>query len=233
MTRIELQKIAGACAILYTILIVAFSIIFLGTEVAEADRAAEFLPLLEEDRELGAIAAALLVIMPLLIAVAGIGFFQMLKHAGSLTWIALFGFVGGGLVIMYRGFTWMAMTLELAPAYVEASEVQKVPLAAIGDTLGVFALGADMVGAVLIGGIGVPIFAVAMLKKNIGPRWVAWLGIFGALVGGWLTLLTRMSEATEFISFIGAIAFFMWMVAAGAIAWRTPAPANSQTQPAV
>ncbi len=233
MTRLDLQRVAGACAVLYTVLIVVFSILFLGTEAADAEGAAEFLPVLEEDRELAAVTSGLLVVMPLLIAVAGIGFFHMLQDAGSLTWIALFGFVGGGLAILYRGFAWMAMTLELAPAYVAASAAEKASLAAVGDTLEVFALGADMVGAVLVGGIGVPIFAIAMLQKKIGPRWLAWVGIFSAVVGGWLTLLSRLSEAIEIVTFIGALGFFVWMAGVGIIAWRRSAATPLQTLAAV
>lgn len=224
----DLQRIAGACAVLYSLLVVLSVTLLLGSEFAKAHGAAQFLPALAREKQLAAGLSILFVIMPLLLAVAGMGLFQMLRHAGSITWLALFGFVGGGLAIVYRGFTYLAMTLELAPAYVSADAAEKSTLAAVGDTLQVFALGADMVGAVLIGGIGTLICALVMLQKRIGPRWLAWLGIAVAFVGGWLTLLTRTSETARHISFIGNVGFFFWMAGAGILTWRSSPRAESR-----
>lgn len=228
MRRIDLQSIGGACALVYSVLVIVSFVLVLGSGVPQAQGAAQFLPILAREKDVGVGVSTLFIIMPLLVAVAGLGFFQMLRRAGSITWLALFCFVGGGLAIIYRGFTWLAMTLELAPAYVKADAAGKETLAAVGNTLHVFALGADMVGAVLIGGLGALIFSIVMLRQGIGPRWLAWLGIAAAFVGGWLTLLNRVSVTAGQIGNIGDVGFFVWMAGVGILTWRRPELAGAQ-----
>lgn len=223
MERFSIERVGGLCAILYAALIVVFLILIAGTtDLLDAEGAEEILPILDEDKGISLIAGILFVIMPLLLAVSGMAFFRILQEAGTVTWIALFGFVGGGLAILYRGFTWIAMTLELAPAYAEASGDEKTTYVVIGDTLEAFAAGADVAGGVLIGGVGLLIFSVAMLKTKIGAPWIAWVGIFASFFTGFLTLLSPVSEIIELITLVGFIGFIIWMVAFGIIAWRTP-----------
>ncbi len=223
--RFDLQRLGGLCAILYAALVVVALGILSGTGFSNAKTADEFLPILAGNKGAAALASALFVIMPLLLAVAGMAFFRMVRGGDSMAWVALFGFVGGGLVIVYRGFTWMAMTLQLAPAYAHAAAAQKAALAAMADTLRVFSMGADMTGGVLIGGVGVLIYSVLMRRQGLGPRWLTWLGMFAAFVGGWLTLLTGVSPTAATVSSVGNLGFFVWVAAVGIIAWRTPPPA--------
>jgi hypothetical protein len=223
MGRVTLAKLGGACAVLYTIVVVAFFFLAtVGTDVLEAENAAEFLPILEEDQAVAATALWLLVAAPLLIAFAGLGMSHSLRHAGPLIWVAGLAFIGGGLSVLYRSFVWLAMTYELAPAYAAADETTRSTLAVLGDTLDSFAVGADMVGAVLIPGIGVPLFSLAILRTGFAQRWIAWLGFPVAILGGWLTLLVPLSELIELITFIGFAGFWVWMVAAGVTLWRAP-----------
>lgn len=224
MIRLDVQRFGSACAIAYAVLVLIAAGIAVGSGVAGANGAAQFLPILDADRTVAVAASALFVILPLLVAIAGIGLYAMLNRGEAIAWLALFGFVGGGISILYRGFTWMAMTLQLAPAYVHADATGKSFLAAVGDTLQVFAMGADMVGGVLVGGIGVLIVSALMHRQGIGPRWLAWLGILAALVGGWLTLLTPLSPALASISAVGDLAVFVWFLGVGIVAWRRPAP---------
>ena len=223
MTTLNVQRVGGAAAILYSPVVMVFFILFIaGTELLDAETASEFLPLLAEDKGVIVAGSVLLTVAPLLVAVAGMGIFHMLRGAGSLMWIALFGFVGGGLAILYRPFVWIAMALELAPAYVEADPEAKSTLAAVGDTFETFALGADMVGAVLVAGIGVLLFSIAILQTGVVARWVGWLGIVIAFFDGWLTLLIPVSEVFEVITFVLFPGFWIWMIAVGVTALRTP-----------
>lgn len=222
MNRFDPQKIGGACAIVYAALVTTSMVLLAHSGIDDAAGAANFLPLLAAHHDLAASLSILFVIMPLLLAVAGIGIFRMVRGK-PLAWLALFGFVAGGLSIVYRGFIWLAMTLELAPAYVRAGSTERITLGAVGDTLRVFSSGATMVGAGLVGGLGVLIFSLLIRQEKIGPRWLVWLGIFSSLIGGFLTLLTPMSHIVASISTIGDLGFFAWIAAVGAIAWRTPA----------
>lgn len=230
--RPDVQRIGAACALAYAVLVWVTLGLYGSTGADKAHDAVDFLPLLDANRGAAVTSSILFAVMPVIIAVAGIGLFSLLRDGGPMAWLALFGFVGGGLSIVYRGFIWLAMTLELAPAYVGADASGKATLAAVGDTLAVFSAGATMVGAVLIAGIGVLASAILMRQLAIGPRWLVWLGVFGALVGGWLTLLTKVSDVAATISGIGNVAVFIWFAAAGIIAWRAPMPLAEASRPA-
>lgn len=223
MIRLDLQRIGAACAIAYALLLVAALAGLTSIGFAAANGADEFLPVLAAHQTVAGAVSIMFIIMPLLEVAVGMGFFRMLYRGESIAWLVLFGFVGGGLSLVCRGFTWLAMTLQLAPAYVQADAAGKSSLAAVGDTLRAFAMSADMVGAVLVGGIGVLLVSVLMHRYGVGPRWLAWLGIFAALAGGWLELLTEVSDVAAAINAVGSLGYIVWMVIAGLVAWRTPA----------
>ena len=93
-----------------------------------------------------------------------------------------------------------------------------------------FADTADFIGAALISGIGVPLFCFAILRTKVAPKWVAWLGFFAAVAGGWITLLRPVSEVFEIIEAIGGLAFFVWMIVMGVVLLRAPEPASAEDQ---
>ena len=224
MERVSLVKVGGVCAIVTGIVsAVGVILIIAGTDLFDAEDTAEALPIFEEDQAIVAIALWLFVLGTVLLMAAGLGLFQALRQAGSLMWVALVAFVGGAFVTLFHHFTDLAVVYELAPAYVDATGDTKSTLAIVGDTLDSFAHIADAVGGVLILGIGVLLFSLAILRTAIAPKWIAWLGFLAALLGGWVTLLGPAAEVFEFISFIG---FMVWMIAIGVALWRAPEPAS-------
>ena len=227
MEKVSLLKVSGICAILYTIVIVVALILGSAIGALDAEDAAELLPIMEEDQGVAGTVSWGFVLAPILIAVAGLGFFHALRQAGSLMWIALLTFSGGGLLIVYRGSLFVAMAYELAPAYVAADAGTQSTLAILGDTLLMFAETADYIGAALVAGIGLPLFCFAILHTKIAPKWVAWLGFFAAVTGGWVTFLSPVSEVFEFIELIGGIGFFVWIVTMGIVLWRAPEPVSA------
>ena len=153
------------------------------------------------------------------------GFLEAFRRAGSLIWVAALTFIGGSFLVLIRNIIWLAMIHALAPAYADATEGAQSVLATVGDTLLVFAfiIGDLVGGGVLVGGLGVLLFSVAMLRTKAAPRWVAWLGFVVALAGGWLMLLMPLAEVFGIVAFVvGFPGFLVWMVAAGIILWRLP-----------
>ena len=114
----------------------------------------------------------------------------------------------------------------MAPAYVAAPQGTKEALAAVGDTLEKFASMAGLVGGVLIGGVGVLLFSLAIPHTSFAPKWVAWLGVFVAVVGGWFTLLDPVLGVFGLISLLGVLAFWVWMLVMGVALWRASEPAG-------
>jgi len=227
MEKVTLLKVGGICAILYTIAIIVALILGSAIGALDAEDAAEVLPIMEEDQVVAATVSWLFVLGPILVAIAGLGFFHRLRQAGPLMWIALVTFSGGGFLIVYRGSIFVAMTYELAPAYVAASGDTERTIAAVGDTLLMFATTADYIGAALVAGIGLPLFSWAILRTNIAPKWVAWLGFFAAAIGGWLTFLRPVTDVIEITELFGGLGYFVWMIVMGVVLWRAPEPVSA------
>ena len=71
------------------------------------------------------------------------------------------------------------------------------------------------------------LFSLAILRTKVAPKWVAWLGIFAALLGGWIPLLRPVAEVFEIFELIGGLGWFVWMVVMGVVLWRAPEPASA------
>ena len=53
--------------------------------------------------------------------------------------------------------------------------------------------------------------------------WIGWLGIFVAVTGGWLGLLSPALSVLEAVTFPGFVAFFVFMASMGVAFLRKPA----------
>ena len=225
MERVGLFKVGGASAILYSILIVVIVALFAASDLLEAQNASEALPAAEEHKVLASAAVWLIILAATLLAIAGLALFEALRHAGSLMRLALLAFVGGSLLALLRNTMWLALTYELAPAYAAATGDARSTLETVGDTWLMFGyLMGDIMGAVLLG-TGILLFSLGVLRTRVAPRWVVWLGVAGAVLGGWINLLVPVAGVFELISVVGTVAFIAWMVAMGVVLWRTSEPA--------
>lgn len=161
-------------------------------------------------------AGAWLIILVTVLGIAAfVGFYDALKEAGPLTILApIVGAVGLVLVTISHLIP-ISMAYELVPGYVAADDATKTSLAVTFDTLANLSLVLNYVGNALGWGVSLPLFAVAILKTSVVPRWIGWLGLLSAAVAGWLGLLSPASDAIEGVTIIGFLAFFVFMVAAG------------------
>jgi len=146
----------------------------------------------------------LFVLLPFPLAVLGLGLFAALRRDGHVTWVAALAFLGGSLLALLRNILLLAMTYELAPAYANATGAVQSALTVLGDTLFMFGfIAGDLVGGILAGGVGVPLFSAAMLRTELAPRWVAFLGFAVAITAGWGTLLLPFGEVFAIVPFVG------------------------------
>lgn len=227
MERVSLAKVGGACAILYTIAVIAAVIPLAAADLLEAEDAVDVLPIMAENQTMVTISGWLFVLAPILLAVAGVSFFQALREAGSVMWVALLAFSGGALLVVDRAFIWLALNHKLAPAYADADEATRSMLIVVADTLIWIGFMAELSLGTMIGGIGILLFSLGVLRTKMAPRWVAWLGFAVAVLAGWVTLLGPVAEVFELIELIGLVALIVWMVAMGVAVWRAPEPASA------
>lgn len=164
----------------------------------------------------GAFAAGgwLLILMGYLAAVAFVGFYFELRHAGPVLILAPVLGVAGMVLVQVSHLIPIAMAYELAPAYV-ARGADRATLGAVSDTVAALALVINAAGDALVWGVTVPLFAWAVLTTRALPRWIGWLGFVVAVFAGWLGLFAPASSLIEGLSNIGFPAFFIFMLSMG------------------
>ena len=127
----------------------------------------------------------------------------------------------------------ISLAYELAPGYADAEGATQAALGVTLDTLTSISLVTNYAGDFLLWGVAIPMFAYAILKTSVVPRWIGWLGAVVAVFAGWLGLLGPASSAIEGISSIGFLAFFVFMLSMGiALLRRRPQPTAERTSAA-
>jgi hypothetical protein len=164
-------------------------------------------------------------------AVALVGFYAALRDAGPVMVLApILGAVGLTLVTISHLIP-IAMAYELVPGYTDADAASRSSLAVLTDTLASVSDVLNYTGDVLAWGVAVPLFAVAILKTSVVPRWIGWLGIFVGVFAGLATLLRPASNVIEEITSVGFVAFFLFMASMG-IALLRRRPGAEELRPA-
>ena len=159
--------------------------------------------------------------------VAFLGFYDALKQAGPLLVIAPVAGAAGMVLVTISHATPIAIAVELAPSYLDASGAEQASLAVTADTLAQFCLLLNYFGDILIWGVTTPLFALAVLRTGAAPRWIGWVGLVAAFFAGWLGLLSPVSSLVEGISTIGFVAFFLFMASLGVALLRRSTDATS------
>ena len=221
--KLSFVHVAGACAIAYTVSVVAVIALFMQNGLLEAARAIDVLPLVVAHQRTALAAGWLLMLAPLLFVLAAAGFSELFRDAGASTRAALVVIVIGLAFAWIRNAVWLALMYEAGPAYAAGSVTVQASIVAMTDTVLRFGtVIGDMTGAPLVG-LGMVLFSAAILRTRRAPRWVGWLGI---VVGGMAGAQPLMAVAPELevlvlASFPGLA---VWMVAMGIVLWRMPAP---------
>jgi hypothetical protein len=220
MWNLRLSTVGGVCAILTTVSFVTGGAL-LGSSggpdlipktgadglkwIADVDSAGD-----------GFFAGAWFIILTTLVGiVALVGFYDVLKEAGPVMVLAPIVGVVGLTIVTISHLVPIALAYELVPAYVAADEATKASLAATFDTLASLSQILNYTGNFLGWGVAIPLYALAILKTSAVPRWIGWLGLVVALLAGWLNLFAPASSVIEGISFVGFVAFFVFMLSMG------------------
>lgn len=168
--------------------------------------------------------AWLLVAGSLLALVALVGFWRPLRDAGELLILAPTLGVAGMTLITLAHVLAIAMAYKLVPGYVDGSRTTKDSLAVTTDVLVETARLLSYVGGVLVFGVVVALYGWAVLKTEVLPRWIGWVGIVAAVFAGWLGAAAPTSRQLEDASFIGIAAFLVWIFAMGIAVLRLRPP---------
>lgn len=159
--------------------------------------------------------------------VALVGFYYALREAGELMVLAPILAVVGLTLVTISHLIPIAIAYELVPDYVDADTATKATLATTTDTLAAISLVLNYVGDILLWGVVVPMYAFAILKTGLVAKWIGWLGLVVAVFAGWLGILSPASSFIDSLTFIGFVAFFVWMLVMGVALLRTREPSRN------
>ena len=163
-------------------------------------------------------AGAWLVIVGGVLGLVGlIGFYDYLRRAGD--WLLLAPILGvfGLTLVTISHLLPIAMAYELVPDFRDAD-------ANTFDTLASLALVLNYTGDVVLWGVVVPMYALAVLKTGLVRRWIGWLALGVWVFAGIGDALSPLSGAIEELTFIGFVGFFVWMSAMGVSLLRANEP---------
>lgn len=218
MDIVSLRKASGIAAILSAVALMVGFVLFVTTDIVNADNAAEILVAVDADQAIVGAALWMFTLFAVLWLGAVPGIFQALRPAGDLVWIAFIAAAVGAIFMMISALTYFGVVYQLAPEYA-ASEASS--LLVVGDSIITSSDLARFVGDAISSGIGVLVFSILILRSGIMSKWIGWLGLVVALAA-WLGLLTPVAEVFEIIGLAGTIGFAVWVIAAGVTLLRTP-----------
>lgn len=168
----SLTTVGAACAIATVIAFVA-GFVFIaasGVQVLIPETGKDGLDWIRDVDEAGGtffLGAWLVILGGVLGIPALIGFFIALRQVGSWFILApILSSVGLTLVTLSHLIP-IAMAYELAPGYIAAEAATKSSLATTADTFAVLALVVNYTGDVVLWGVVVPMYAIAVLKTSV------------------------------------------------------------------
>ena len=72
----------------------------------------------------------------------------------------------------------------------------------------------------LLWAVVTPLYAYAILKTRLLPRWIGWVGMVAAFFAGWLGIISPLSSVIDGLTFPGFVAFFVFLAAVGVAVLR-------------
>jgi len=153
-----------------------------------------------------------------------LGFYQALRQAGPLLGIAVVASLASSLFVIAQLLVVLGIAYELAPAYAAATEAIRPALEVMATTLMQIGALAEHVSDHLLQPVGWALFALAILRTSVMPRWMGWLGMVVALLRS-LGLLEPASDVFRVFSPFGFVASGVLTVAMGVALLRLREPA--------
>jgi hypothetical protein len=234
----SLTSVAGACAVLTTACFVVGIVLMAvgGVQVLIPETGQDGLDWIADVDDAGGLFAGgawLVVFGGVFALVALVGFYETLRDAHHALILAPVLAVVGMVFVTISHAVPIALSYEFVPGYVDATGAAREALQVSFDTWAVTCLVFNYVGDALLWGVVVPAYAWASLATRAVPRWIGWVGIVTGVVAGWLGLFAPASSVIDGLTFIGFVAFFVWMTAMGVALLRRPRAADKAPIPAL
>jgi hypothetical protein len=224
MAAMRLSTITGASAIL-TVACFVLGIVLMassGVQVLIPDSGDEVAWMVDaqDDGELFVAGAWIAVAAGLVGIVALVGLYDVLKSAGPYLIFAPALAIAGLTLVTISHFVPITIAQEVAPTFVNGGPAIKPAALADARTLTSVAHLANYFGDLLLWSVVTPLYAYAILKTSLLPRWIGWVGMVAAVFAGWLGLFSPLSSVIDGLTFPGFLAFFVFLAAVGVAVLR-------------
>ena len=234
--NVSLTKVSGVCAILTTASCLPWMVLpiiapAIGIEFPQSLEWEDWARLKVDHRSVFLTVDWLVILCLIFETAAVVGFFYVLRVAGPLTWLGLAAWLTGLQLVMLEHIFVLGIDSVLMPRYVAASSAVQPALDVLASTLNGTRFLAALVGNILVLGVGVPVFALAILRTRLAPSWIGWLGLVIAVMT-WAGIGAYFPDAPDVyhdIARLAFVGFLVWLVAMG-VAWlRMRGPAGNST----
>jgi hypothetical protein len=152
----------------------------------------------------------------------GLGLYVVLKPAKAYALFGLVMFYFGMAVALVHEVLRVVLFARLPPAYVAAPEAAKPAILVLGDVLTHADALFDFIAFVVLLGLGLSAFALAILSLREVPRWLGWLLIVPAVGVGLICFPLSFVGVGPAGALIlpGLSLFFIWQMAIGVVLLR-------------
>jgi Domain of unknown function (DUF4386) len=152
--------------------------------------------------------------------VALVGLYDVLKSAGPYLVFAPALAIAGLTLVTISHFVPITIAQETAPVFVSGGPAVKAAALVDAKTLTSVAHLANYFGDMLLWSVVTPLYAYAILKTRLLPRWIGWVGMVAAVFAGWLGIFSPLSSLIDGLTFLGFVAFFVFLAAVGVAVLR-------------
>ena len=184
-----------------------------------------------DDKRSAVVAEAWFKLVPLLLSMgATMGIYQALRQAGPLLWIAVVASITGALFVIAQRLVVLSVASELAPAYAAASEAVRPSLEVMATTLMQIGTLSEALADHAIRPAATALFAVAILRTSVMPKWLGWLGLAVALLR-FQGLFEPASDVFRFLGYPGFALAGVWILAIAVVMLRLREPVTETAEP--
>lgn len=142
-----------------------------------------------------------------------VALFHLFREEGAIMRLAVVAGVIGLFMVALSGIIELGL-VELADRYVATGEPAQSSLLGTAVALEYLRLVLNLVGTVLAWGVGGALFSLAIVRTEVLPRWLGWLGLaFGVTV--WLNALQLVSSAFAPVILLMLLVGILWLPAMG------------------
>jgi hypothetical protein len=167
---------------------------------------------------------SLATLAPSLLLPLGLGLYVMLKRARAYALFGLVMYYVGMSVALVHEVLRVVLFARLPPAYAAASEEAKPTILVLGDVLSHAEALFDLIGFVVLLGLSLSSFALAIISLRTVPRWLGWLLLVPAIGVGLICFPLAFAgvAAAEMLILPGMLVFTVWSIAIGLalIRWK-------------